>query len=88
MAPTRRTRIANRIARSRVPVNPTFRPSMNVPAWLGTVMAALAALPTDWPWYGKVIVIVAGLAVGVTSQFFTRPAREALDHGDDPLDAD
>lgn len=81
-------RLSTRIARSKVPVNPTLNPVMNAPAWLATVMTALAVLPTDWPWYGKVIVIVVGLAVGVATQFLTSPARDLRDHGDDPLEGD
>lgn len=81
-------RLSTRIARSKVPVNPTLNPAMNAPAWLATVMTALAVLPTDWPVWAKVVVIVVGLAVGVATQFLTTPARDAADHGDAPLDGD
>lgn len=91
MTPVRQPRVSTRIARSRVPVNPTFSPAMNAPAWalglLGLFGAVLAA--TDgWPVWAVVVIFVVMVAFGVVTQFFTTPARELRDHGDDPLEGD
>lgn len=74
-----RPTIRDRVTRSRVPVNGTLNPTMNAPAWLGTVTAALAVLPTGWPVWAKVIVIVAGLAAGIAAQWFTVPGADLLE---------
>jgi len=85
------TRPTTRIARSRVPVNPTLNPVMNAPAWaagLLGLLTAVKALTEGWPEWAVVVIVVAFLAFGITSQMFTTPARESADHGDGPLDGD
>lgn len=79
MPHTARPTFGDRVTRSKIPLNGTLNPAMNAPAWLGTVMSALAVLPTDWPVWAKVAVIVAGLAAGVTVQVFTVPAADVHD---------
>jgi len=79
VTPRARPTISDRITRSKVPLNGTLNPAMNAPAWLGTVITALAVLPTDWPVWAKVVVVVAGLAAGVTVQVFTVPAADVVD---------
>lgn len=71
-----RPTVGDRITRSRLPVNGTLNPAMNAPAWLGAVVTALTVLPTDWPAWAKVAVIVAGLAAGVATQWLTVPAAD------------
>lgn len=71
--------LGDRVTRSRVPVNGTLNPAMNAPAWVTTIGAALAVIPTAWPVWAKVAVIVAGLAVGVATQWFTVPTDDLLD---------
>lgn len=71
--------VGDRVTRSRVPVNGTLNPTMNAPAWLSTIGAALAVLPTDWPIWAKVVVIVAGLAAGIATQYFTVPGADLLE---------
>lgn len=84
-------RLSTRIARSKVPVNPTANPVMNAPAWatgLIGLFAAVKALTEGWPIWAVVVVFVAFVAFGVVTQFFTSPARDLRDHGDAPLDGD
>ena len=84
-------RLSTRIARSKVPVNPTANPVMNAPAWatgLIGLFAAVKALTDGWPIWAVVVVFVAFVAFGVVTQFFTSSARDLRDHGDDPLEAD
>lgn len=74
-----RPTIADRITRSKLPVNGTLNPTMNAPAWVTTIGAALAVLPTGWPVWAKVVVIVAGLAAGIATQYLTVPGADLLE---------
>lgn len=87
----RKPRLSTRIARSKVPVNPTLNPVMNAPAWasgLIGLLAAVKALTDGWPIWAVVVIVVTFVAFGVVTQFFTTPARDVADHGDGPLDPD
>ena len=82
----RRERAARRVKQSKIPVNPTLRPSQNAPAWVGTIAGFAAGLVAQWagvendPVLVQALGTVIGLVLGVVAQRFTTPVTEIPDH--------
>jgi len=78
-----RPTIADRITRSKIPVNGTPNPAMNAPATITTLTAAAVAWATAR--YGldettaALLAAAVGLALGIITQRFTVPAGDLLE---------